>query len=186
MGRLENRFGADAHPDAALKKEWGRRDPVGVHPRFNGSNEVLGFGVGDNAVEHALIEVRDLKDGVWVSKNSILVPGDQLGPVLEGLLKAEEMEADLAYAPAEFRPTFPITVEEVPGRLGPIKVILDEYNGRIQFKLSHALPGRRTGGGWLSVGVQDIQPIGAMLLKVLKSIPAEAGSDALLTEESPF
>lgn len=187
MDRLENRFGVAAHHEAAPKKVWAKKVPAGIHPRFKGMQEVRIAAVGDAGPEHALIEVWDTKDSVMAWKTGILVPGEQLQHVLGALLKAEEVEADLVLTPKEHRPVFPIVVDEVPGSMGLIKVILDEYNDRIQVKLSHSIHGRRSGGGWLSVGVEDIQPIGSMLLKVLKSIPAADGAPADSAEvELPF
>lgn len=180
---LENRFGSGAQSGPAPQKKWDLRNKKGKHLRFQGRQEIRVDAVGNDHAEHALIEVWDTKDGALGLKSSLIISGEQLQQFLAALLKAEAVEADLALTPQEHRPAFPIVIDEVPGSMGAIKLVLDDYKTRIQVKVSHTIPGRRAGGGWLSIGVEDIQPIGALVFLVLKSIRSADGAQADSAEQ---
>lgn len=187
LDNILKRFGENSAPNAVVVKDWPFREDVGFHPRFKGSQELRVVVVGDVGREHVLLETRDTKDGVLFLKRQITFGGGQLVGVMDGLLRAEVAEADRCSAPLEHRPELPMTVVEVPGSLGTISIRLDEYNGRVQVKLSRAVTSRSMSGEWASFNVEDIHPIGVLLLKSYHLISNTGGLPSAVAEtEIPF
>ena len=188
--RLLRRFGPDAKPTPPAAKNFSYHQEIGVMSRFRNTQEVRTAIVGDKGPEHVAIETWDSKEGPPLSlKFHLLIAGQQLVGVMDGLLAAEAKEAVLAATPMDEQPEMPILVAEVPGCMGSVSIFLDRYNGRLRVKLSRAVPGRSSFGEWLILGLEDIHTIGSLLFKAYEAIPtspAAAPSAPVPEMDVPF
>ena len=166
--RLLRRFGPDAKPTPPAAKNFSYHQEIGVMSRFRNTQEVRTAIVGDKGPEHVAIETWDSKEGPPLSlKFHLLIAGQQLVGVMDGLLAAEAKEAVLAATPMDEQPEMPI----------------------LRVKLSRAVPGRSSFGEWLILGLEDIHTIGSLLFKAYEAIPtspAAAPSAPVPEMDVPF
>lgn len=178
---------------AVLQQTWAIRNLVGMHPKFNGTQENKIFTVGRECNEHCLIETWDTYDGVIQLKRCLLLEGGQVLRFLASLAEIETLEADMAATGVADRPALPISLPAICGATASVNVKLEEHTNRLQVKVSKtrgswaAAPGT---GEWLKFGVEDIKPIGALVLQAYDklSVPDDAAPAAVTDNETdiPF
>jgi hypothetical protein len=182
---------AQSHLGSSLRS-WAIRHEVGVHLRFKGTQEIRVSAVGEQEPDHVLVDTFDQKDGAFTPTRTLIMARVQIPPVLEFLLKAEEVGANLSTASRDSWPTLPIFTGEATADGTSVKVTVDEFRDRLQIKISKCLlsSASKHSGEWATFGAQDIRPIALLLVQAFDAMSGQStlGATSTMVEDTkiPF
>ena len=175
-------------PGSNLEPEnFSQNKEIGTYSTFKTENLVVSILGNDNVFNAILLDSQDLRTTPTVSARHIVFVPDVMPTLLPIFLQAEFQAANLSSTPAEDRPEFPIMIGEAFASDGTsIKVLLTEWTGYIDVKVSKVIPGKAfvKGGQWAKWSVaRDTRPILKMLLEAYDALTQDSGPSETPSEE---
>ncbi len=143
------------------------REGIGLISLFKGMHEIRVELIGKDALEQVLIDTWDCRNGEWSRTRALPIRHCEVGDILRALNHAGIQLADLGSASREERPKFPLLAGEATSDYGTIRVLVDEYNDRLEVKLSRsdlAGTGLRN-GQWAKVRPEDLRCFGSLMIQ---------------------
>lgn len=165
--------------------DWGYREKINSHGRFNNRQLLDFYAVGDSAPDAIQIETMDLRDEVWSLTRTLVLEPEQVAPILQGLKGVEQAAKELENLASNEWTGLPQEHGEAVGQHDRIRVMLDSYNGRLEARLSKVMfSGSRRSNEWLKFGIQDIGPMAALFVQAHDALCPQ-GSTESTTESDP-
>ena len=164
----------DGPGDSGRIPAWKVETFIGQAEFFNGNlvRKVSAVGMGPNPDSAQLVTYDTWNDETRLSR-MLVIDFPQVPPILQGLLDAETRLVDMESTAVEAWPELPLVLAEVEGVKGTVKVLVDQYKGRLEIKLAKDNRSKQ----WMKWQPNANRQMMKLMLQAFDAIEAAIGSD---------